>query len=330
MTSLDFYTASSLNAGLQCPTLFKYKYIDLYRTPPSPAMFTGSTMHKGLEGFFLGKSFEESCAMMEDYAKSESDGWIEENQANWEKLKIYLHGYFKKWPQDFLKGKIVFVEQEFRFTYNKLEFGGKWDAVVYDPVEMTAIIYEHKTTSLNLDSEADSYFAKLPLDVQCNIYREAAWKFLTLNEHPLIEMPGLVYDVIKTTKAAPKTKKRIVRRKDETDEDLALRKEESMETFQEFGERISEDYMVVEDNKKYFQHEIPYVQSNHKRRLFELSEYANLLSNKGFLEIRNSTSCGNYGGCPYMDVCLGRERLDDSLKFTKLEKRHPELSSSEK
>ncbi len=322
-----FETSSSITAGLQCPTLYKYKYVDLYRTLPTVAMFTGLTIHKGLEGFFSFMSLKESIDKMEKYMDEELPGWTDDQAIAWEKMKVYLECYFLKWSPDDLEGMDIYIEQEFRFKSDLgLEFGGKWDVLIYDPKTMTALIYEHKTTSSKLESEADSYFAKLPLDVQCTIYREAAYQFLTTKECKLVEMPRLMYDVIKTTKSKPKTKKRIVKRKNETDAELLQRKEDAMETVREFGERIRDEYFPKDgESKKYFRHEVPYVASNHKRRLIELTEYAKLLSSKGFQEIRNSTSCGNYGGCAFMDVCLGRERLDDSLKFVKTEEKHPEL-----
>lgn len=323
------YTASSLTAGFQCPTLYKYKYVDLYRTLPSSAMFTGTLMHKGLEGFFSFLSVEESIDMMEEYAEAQDPGWIKSEPESWEKLKAYIGGYFLHWSPDDLEDMIIFIEQEFSFQYGdvdpslRLEFKGKWDVLIYDPKTMTALIYEHKTTSLKLESETDSYFAKLPMDVQCTIYREAANKFLTACGHKLVEMPRLMYDVIKTSKSCPKAKKSCSRRKGETDEALAERKAEQVETLQEFSDRIRMEYVIGE--KKYFRHEVPFTTSNHMRRLIELTDYAKLLSRPGFLEIRNSTSCGNYGGCAFIDVCLGRERLDDSMKFIKLEEKHPEL-----
>ena len=324
---IKLYTQSSLNAGLQCPTLYRYKYVDLYRTKPTTAMVNGLTLHDGLEGFFNMKSLEEAIAGMREYVSKELPGWIEDNPEGWIKLKVYLTGYYKNWEKlrtADLKNKIVFTEHEFQFECNGVMLGGKWDALVYDPETMTAVVTEHKSTGTKLLSEADSYFAKLPLDTQCTIYREAAYQFLTMQGYKLVAMPSVVYDVIRTSKSMPKSKKRIVRRKNETDGELNQRKQDAVENLLEFEMRMTEEYLMGTE-VKYYRYEVPYVASNHKRRLIELTEYAKLLSNKGFLEIRNSTSCGNYGGCPYMDVCIGRERLDDSLKFTKLEGAHPEL-----
>jgi len=320
----EYYTASSMNTGLQCPKLFNFKYIQLYRTKPTIHLYIGTALHAGLEQFFKGLPYQEAeNAMFKSFEEYEYDEGIDE--INRERLRAYLKGYYNCWELERtvgLKDKTVFVEQEFQFENQELEFRGKWDALVYDPETKTAIIYEHKTTGLNLESVTDPYFDKLPLDTQCTIYREAAFRWLNANGYPTGEMPRIIYDVIKKTKSSPKMKKRIVKRKTETEEEFADRKAEQMETIQEFGERMMETYM---NTSPYFRHEIPFVFSDHKRRLIELEEYARLLGNKGFLEIRNSTACGNYGGCAFMNVCLGRERLDDSTTLIKQEEKHPEL-----
>ena len=76
---------------------------------------------------------------------------------------------------------------------------------------------------------------------------------------------------------------------------------------------------------RYVRHEAMCTQAQHTQRLMELEEYVNLLKNTGFLEIRNSTSCGNYGGCAFLDICLGASTLDSAMNIEKLEDLHPEL-----
>ena len=319
-----YYTASSIGTGMQCPKLYKFKYVELYRTKPSIHMFLGTSLHAGLEKFFTGFDYEHAKRhMLKTFEEYEEDNG--DDEVNRARLRAYLKGYYNRWESkrdEEVKDSIIFVEQEFQFEHEGIEFRGKWDALAHDPSTKTATIYEHKTTGLSLESVADPYFDKLPMDIQCTIYREAAFVWLNARGNTLFEMPRLVYDVIKKTKASPKMKKRVVKRKTETEEEFQKRKEEQMETLEEFEERLMESYL---NEGPYFRHEIPLITTHHKRRLSELKEYAKLLSNKGFLEIRNSTSCGNYGGCDFLGVCLGRELLDDSTKIFKQEEKHPEL-----
>ena len=45
----DYISPSRLNTWLRCPLAFRLRYIDGIRTPTSPAMFLGKTVHSGLE-----------------------------------------------------------------------------------------------------------------------------------------------------------------------------------------------------------------------------------------------------------------------------------------
>ena len=324
------FTASSINAGLQCPKLYKFKYIDGYRAGESTPMKIGTLVHKGLESYWLGKDLSNALMDMQD-VYMEDDWWTSgDGLVAYVKCRAYIHGYYKKYYEKdplrtFIRSTTVWTEKEFEFTWADVTFKGKLDALVIDHKLGTAQVIEHKTTGTTIEV-GGVYFDRLPMDVQCTIYRQAALEILM--EDPRTdwdpELPEVHYDVIGTSRAAPKQIKKIARRKNETDEELAKRKEENQETIKEFEDRMTEIY-EWHDCSKYIRHEVPCTMMQHTNRLTELVEYVKLLENKEFLEIRNSTACGSYGGCSFVDVCLGRGRLDDSTKLVKLENSHPEL-----
>ena len=54
-------TASSLNTFMDCPRKYEYSYERLYQSvKPIPAFLIGSVVHKGLEAYWLRKSWEEA------------------------------------------------------------------------------------------------------------------------------------------------------------------------------------------------------------------------------------------------------------------------------
>ena len=48
----DYISPSRLTCWLSCPLKFKFRYIDGIRSPPTPSLFLGKTVHAGLEVFY--------------------------------------------------------------------------------------------------------------------------------------------------------------------------------------------------------------------------------------------------------------------------------------
>ena len=334
------YTASSVTAGMQCPMLYKIKYVLGYRSDASSAMKTGTLVHKGLEQYWLWKPIHESINTMYKlaYGGDEIDWWeSDEGQIAWAKCTAYIRGYYKKYRDNepLLKGVPegnhvdVYVEREFSYDWLGITYQGKIDLIIHDHITGEVVIMDHKTTGSSLAG----YFDRLPLDVQLTLYRQAVIRMFPHLSEKGTPLPRVFYDVIGTTRSVPKQKnkamggKSVVRRKDETDEELAARKEANQETIAEFQCRMALEY-TSDDCEKYVRREIVCTSAQHCRRLIEIEDYVKLLEDKGFLEIRNSTSCGNYGGCAFVGVCVGRESLDDLHGISQSERKHPELSGS--
>ena len=58
---------------MQCPKLYKYKYVEGYRGKPTGPMKIGTLTHKGLEEYWLGKSLDEALDAMR--TMSEGEEW---------------------------------------------------------------------------------------------------------------------------------------------------------------------------------------------------------------------------------------------------------------
>jgi predicted RecB family nuclease len=72
----DYISASRLNLWLRCPLAFRLRYIDGIRTPTTPSLFLGKTVHRGLEVLYRHRQL---CVELsqEDVAKRMLDGWDE-------------------------------------------------------------------------------------------------------------------------------------------------------------------------------------------------------------------------------------------------------------
>jgi len=72
----DYISPSRLNTWLRCPLAWKLRYIDGIRSPTSPAMFLGKTVHSGLE---ILNRHRQLCVELspEDVATRMLAGWDE-------------------------------------------------------------------------------------------------------------------------------------------------------------------------------------------------------------------------------------------------------------
>ena len=157
------------------------------------------------------------------------------------------------------------------------------------------------------------------MDVQLTLYREAIRR-----KYSLDYIPDAYYDVIITTSSSPSQKKPYVRRrKDESDASVDARKALNQESATEFISRIAPEYLS--DSTKYRRRLVSVTVEEHEERLKELVKMALLIHCKsGYTSVRNTSSCSDFGGCEFLDVCLGRESLD-SPNFMKRDI-HPQLN----
>lgn len=341
----NIYTASCLNAAMRCGSLYRYIYEDGFVSAKSKASLEiGTMVHKGLETYWSMGPVTEALNAMK-FLKKESLFWdTEEGEIAFEKCQLYIAGYYQHWqwtgygdaiPDELLMegevGKLLSlkkmidftiekrsrVEMEFRMNLAGLNFAGKLDAVT--KVDGKYAIIEHKTAGPHASNLTSAYWEKLPMDVQLTIYREAIRR-----KYSLDYVPDAYYDVIITTSTSPSQKKPYVRRrKDESDASVEARKANNQESASEFISRIAPEYLS--DSVKYRRRLVSVTVEEHEERLQELVKMALLIHCKsGYTSIRNTSSCSDFGGCEFLNVCLGRESLD-SPNFMKREI-HPELN----
>ena len=341
----NIYTASCLNAAMRCGSLYRYVYEEEFVSAKSkPSLEIGTMVHKGLETYWAMGPVTEALNAMSSLRK-ESLFWdTEEGEIAFKKCELYIAGYYEHWqwtgygdaiPDEllmegnvgkllnldeiisFTKEKRSRVEMEFKMNLAGLNFAGKLDAVT--KVNGRYAIIEHKTAGSHASNLTSAYWERLPMDVQLTLYREAIRR-----KYSLDYIPDAYYDVIITTSSSPSQKKPYVRRrKDESDASVDARKALNQESATEFISRIAPEYLS--DSTKYRRRLVSVTVEEHEERLKELVKMALLIHCKsGYTSVRNTSSCSDFGGCEFLDVCLGRESLD-SPNFMKREI-HPELN----
>ena len=310
------HSASGINKFQECTQLYHYEYVDGFETVnKSTAMIGGTALHVGQEAYWTGKSLEESIQAIEEEVKT--NGW-HEDPTFLPKIRAYIRGYYNKWRalDDAEEGRYHVIGVEEAFSYpsgvNGALLAGRIDGVLYDSKDNVTLILEHKGTSSKLAQEPSSaYWDKLQMDTQLYLYAD----YLTKEYNRPVQ--GLWDVTITSPKSHPSGKKKIAKRKVETPEDFALRKSENMENIAEFEARLTATFM--EDSTRYIRRRIPILDHRLERKMAEIRLVVQSMQND-FTPIRNTNACSSYGGCPYMDVCLGYAELKDSPRFQKRKK----------
>jgi hypothetical protein len=303
-----------------------------------PTLEVGTMVHRGLESFWKGESYAEAVGAMDALRDRKPLFWeTEEGVLALAKSKLYLWGYYYRWMSsmdDFVEHKTT-VEDEFRLKIDKLSFAGKFDVVTKDANTGRWVIIEHKTAGSHASNITSPYWEKLPMDVQLTLYREAVRRRQSLDY-----VPDVIYDVLITTSSEPSQRKPYVRkRKNESVDSYNARKAGNKENLEEYFERVTPDYYDpphVAGSAKYIRRRITVTKQEHQERLAEIISMARLLepvplgdygdgeATSPWTHIRNTSSCKDFGGCEFLNVCLSREGLE-SASYMKREI-HPELT----
>lgn len=307
------HSASGINRFQECTQKYHYEYVDGFEpVAKSTAMTCGTILHVGQEAYWTGSSLEEAIQLMEEETKT--NGW-HEDPLFLPKVRTYLRGYYNKWRalDDLEKDRYHVIGIEESFSYPSGVDGallaGRIDGVLYDSKDDVTIILEHKGTESKLAQEASStYWDKLHMDTQLHLYAD----YLVKKYNRPVQ--GLWDVTITSPKSKPAGKKKIAKRKVETPEDFAYRKAENMEDVGEFEARLTATYMG--DPTKYIRRRIPILDHRLERKMAEITLVVHRMQN-GFTPIRNTNACPKFGGCSYMDVCLGYAELKDSPRFQK-------------
>ena len=323
-------SATSLTTAQQCEQLYYWQYVrKLREVAKSQGLSTGPIMHVGQESYMRGHTLEKALEAMEGEAAEE--GYDEDPLFN-VRNRAYIKGYYAQWEdadiQLFAEKRytILGIEEEFAFDYVVdgigTRFVGKMDAVMRDNVTGEIVLWEHKNVSNKDASDPSSlYYRLLPMNNQIAIY-------VSYLEQKYNAPVSVMYDVVVTS---PRTKpgqikKGIKRRKDETPDEFAVRKAANLETIPQCAERIEQLYL--DDGARFMRQKIPVMNNQIESRMNELVQVAIRVDTMD-MPIRNTHRCSSYGGCAFVNSCLGIEDPAASPRFEVKERTHIELSNKE-
>ena len=316
---LQHLSASSLSCYQQCEAKFSYQYLQGYRLlKKSKGLITGLAMHTAQELFLKGDSLETALDSVEQDALS--NGW-DEDPIFLPKIRAYIKGYYAAWssngPEWFTQAELLETEGWFSYTPRKscIPFVGRIDGVYMDTMNDRVVVMEHKNVSSKDATDFSSSFWRiLSMDTQLSIYADYFTKKYS--------MPVWVYYDVTITSPNSRIKSIWDGEKG--------KKARRPETLEEFEERLTIDY-VENWQTKYVRKLIPILDHNRERRMNELIQLSNRigLSINGNLylykePVRNTSSCSNYSGCEYFDVCLGNEKIEESQKFYNMHEKEKE------
>lgn len=146
-----------------CPWKYKLVYVDGMRTPPTPQISLGLTVHRALEEFHKGdgKTLDE---LLEVYDRVwVNEGFTDPQQTVhfYEKGEKMLCGYFD-WFQ-LRKSQVVAIEREFRFPVGRRMLRGIIDRIDKLPDDTYEVI-DYKTHAEMWEQE------KIDSDLQLTLY----------------------------------------------------------------------------------------------------------------------------------------------------------------
>jgi len=305
-------SASAITTVETCPVKAYFEYEDGWQVvKKSGGLKTGLIMHDGQEMYLNGHNQSAVINSLEEDVKSL--GW-DEDELFLPKLRAYIKGYYERWEVEdadsISNGVTQFnnrydlegTEVAFNFEMEGIQFSGRIDAVLYDREEDCMIMMEHKNlsplsvSSRDLDDSSSIFWKSLILNNQPTIYST----FLTMQYKRPVK---LLYDVMQTS---PATKPKMVKK--------------VRETIEEFEERMTEQYKD-QSKPKYMRRIIPILEHKRAERMKEILSIASQAQGMAYLgnPIRNTTSCKDYGGCAFFNVCIGDEVIEDSPKFERKE-----------
>jgi len=318
-------TTSSITDWRNCRKLYYYRHVALVRPArKGKALYIGTAMHSGIEAFLPGKPIPD---LYEDPFWADDDAQIEKARTS-----AMLVAYFKRWANARKDWEIVEIEWEFSVKLYRRMLGGKADAIMRYIPTGELYLWEHKTTSEEVSTVGADYWQRLALDTQIAIYQYAVKRLMG-------EDASILYDVIRKPLGKPILVKRdeagnvigrasVARRKNETDEMLAARKDAARETLSEFEARLTR-VMLDNPDDYLIRRQVHRLGEQQSEAMAEVRETLHEIERYKGCYPRNDAACRNkFGTCAYLGVCSGVESLD-SDKFVVLDSPHPELETQQ-
>ncbi|MBI4063564.1 MAG: PD-(D/E)XK nuclease family protein [Elusimicrobia bacterium] len=189
---------SKARAYLNCPWLYKLKYLDEWKAPPSPQASLGLSVHKALERYHLKQKFLDDPLSLPSPSRGEGKGeggprgeeailaalddvWDRAGYANsgqelefYDRAQLMLKSYVSEIESKW-NGKVFFVEKEFFLDLPQagMKLRGILDRVDQMPDGSYALV-EYKTHAVQWSEE------RLKDDLQVTVYNHAAQEALGL------------------------------------------------------------------------------------------------------------------------------------------------------
>lgn len=349
MSDLQILTNSRRNSFGSCHRKHYFEY-ELGRRPISDAesLRYGTLMHAGLEAWFMhiwegpeSALSNGTAAILANAPKEGADMFVQATAL------AMLNGYHRRWSEEVIE--VVAVEQHFEIPLinpdtmgqsRTFRLAGKIDAIVR-LADGRVVIVEHKTTSEDIGPDS-RYWTKLAIDGQVSGYYQGA-KALGY------DVEGCLYDVLRKPSLRPAQVPVLdedgvkivtdslgirVRTKDgkkwretgSTAEGFIL--QVRGETVEEWSARLNAD--IAEQPDRYFRRlEVPRLDADlieYQGDMWAVGrEIAEAQASKRWP--KNPRSCDVYSGCPYFEVCAGRESIDNPHVFKTVEI-HRELTTT--
>jgi len=313
-------TNSERNTYKECIRKWHYNYeLKRSKLQTSEPLYMGSAIGIGLDAIWEGDK---------DYLKPFED-YLDKNGESHKKLRLYymgramLMGYIAAWDLDEF-GLIATERKVVAHICEGIENPGMVDKFVRHKDTGQLYQLDHKTTTANIEDPTSDYWSDLMIDNQPTGYKVAL-------EQETGEDVGIMYDVIKKHSATkPKMKKKISKRKSETVDEYEIRKADVTESWEEFGERLLNDYL---DNPgTYYRRQIIARTSSDVeewRSEFQADAIALAATRAGGVFTKSPKTCTKWGSrCAYYNVCRGLDQID-SDNFITRENRHPELDGDD-
>lgn len=322
---IETWSASTLSKSQACLRLLKYEKIDWFVSREiSSASVQGILTHAGLLESYIASVMKGNTeglmppdAEISSKAKElETKHQITISPYDMAKAMVYTEtGFAYLTESGFLDGKeIISVESKFEVTLRGHPFKGFFDVILFDKARNVYQIFELKTTSSEAAISGGKMWWETKLMAnQPVIYHEALKKVIG---DPNIDIE-IVYFVIRSTTGKPKLKPGIRKKKDESKEEYELRKADSIESYDEWFERLMEEYRGNES--KFALSPMVFMKSDIENRMSEVTDIIAMVEGQTSFP-RNPGNCSSFGGCAFVDVCLGTSTLETDNNLIKLEK----------
>lgn len=325
-----FITASSMNAYDKCPRLYKYRYIDQKQSSrPQPALLSGSAFHIGTQSFWEKDSLDTMLAKVSQFTGENEHFLTDAGKLDAVKVEAYVRGYHhhRSAAGPWQGLEVIGVELEWAQEFEGVEFKGKIDLLLRDS-EGRIYIVDHKTSGArDVDNFSSAWWSRLRFDTQLVTYRMAMEEMIRLGKIDGSGQVSLAYDVVQKTKSKPAQKKRIAKKKSETEFQYEARKLANMETLAEYKAKLISKYMS--ETERYMWKEIPIPSHKYEEKVNEICEVAHEMAAPRMSYRRNQSSCTSiFGQCEFFNVCCGTETLDSPSFEDK--PAHSELNQGDK